>query len=122
MKLDGTYALHPALAGMGRAYSRGEALFVHAVASPYRERSHFDAQNVLETGGAQPYQLKDGWLSRLVGLLPNRPREAIAFAPTVPLALRGPAEVASYAPAALPTASDDLLMRVQELYSHDALL
>jgi uncharacterized protein (DUF1501 family) len=121
-KLDGTFALHPALSGMGQAYARGEALFVHAVASPYRERSHFDAQNVLETGGARPYQLKDGWLNRLVGLLPQRPREAIAFAPTVPLALRGPAEVASYAPAALPAASDDLLMRVQELYAHDAQL
>ena len=121
-KLDGTFALHPALAGLGRAYGRGEALFVHAVASPYRDRSHFDAQNVLESGGDQPYQLKDGWMNRLVDLLPKRSREAIAFAPTVPLALRGRADVTSYAPAALPAASDDLLLRVQQLYAGDPQL
>jgi uncharacterized protein (DUF1501 family) len=122
LKLDGTFALHPALAGLGQLYGRGEAAFVHAVASPYRDRSHFDAQNVLESGGRQPYQLKDGWMNRLVGLLPRRPKEAIAFAPTVPLALRGPADVTSYAPSALPAASDDLLLRVQQLYAGDAQL
>ena len=121
-KLDGTFALHPVLATFGQLYERGEASFVHAVASPYRDRSHFDAQNVLESGGTQPYQLKDGWMNRLVGLLPRRPKEAIAFAPTVPLALRGPADVTSYAPSALPAASDDLLLRVQQLYAGDPQL
>jgi uncharacterized protein (DUF1501 family) len=92
------------------------------VASPYRDRSHFDGQNVLESGGTSPYQLKDGWMNRLVGLLPRRDKEAIAFAPTVPLALRGAAEVSSYAPSALPAANDDLLLRVQQLYAGDAQL
>ena len=55
-------------------YAAEQALFVHAVASPYRDRSHFDGQNVLETGGAAPYQLKDGWMNRLVGLLPRARR------------------------------------------------
>ena len=40
-------------------------MFVHAIASPYRDRSHFDGQNVLETGGTQPYAVRDGWLNRL---------------------------------------------------------
>lgn len=59
-RLDSLFALHPALAQVAAMYTQGEALLVHAVASPYRDRSHFDGQNVLETGGSQPYQLRDG--------------------------------------------------------------
>jgi uncharacterized protein (DUF1501 family) len=118
-KLDGTFALHPSLVEMAKMYASGQALFVHAVASPYRDRSHFDGQNVLESGGTAPYQIKDGWLNRLVTLLPKSRDNAIAFAPTVPMALRGPAEVTSYAPSALPQASDDLLNRVARLYASD---
>ncbi|MBU6493192.1 MAG: DUF1501 domain-containing protein [Burkholderiales bacterium] len=122
IKLNGLFALHPSLVETGRMYAAGQALFVHAVASPYRQRSHFDGQNVLESGGTAPYQLKDGWLNRLVTLLPATREGAIALAPTVPLALRGRIEVASYAPSALPSAPDDLLMRVSQLYQHDAQL
>lgn len=121
-RLDGTFALHPSLAQVAKMYTDGQALPVHAVASPYRDRSHFDGQNVLETGGTAPYQLKDGWLNRLLALLPARHDPAIALAPTVPLALRGKIEVASYAPSALPAAPDDLLVRVSQLYAHDAQL
>lgn len=122
IRLDGTFALHPALVEFGRLHAAGQALFAHAVASPYRDRSHFDGQNVLESGGTAPYRLKDGWMNRLVALLPRRGKEPIAFAPTVPLALRGPAEVTSYAPSALPAAGDDLMQRVQQLYASDAQL
>ncbi|MEO7643293.1 MAG: DUF1501 domain-containing protein [Ramlibacter sp.] len=121
-RLDGTFALHPALAETGKLYAAGQALFVHAVASPYRDRSHFDGQNVLETGGNAPYLQKEGWMNRLVALLPRGGRQAIAFAPTVPMALRGAAEVTSYAPSALPQADDDLMLRVQQLYAADAQL
>lgn len=122
IKLDGTFALHPSLGGLGQLYGAGEAMFVHAVASPYRDRSHFDGQNVLETGGDSPYQYKDGWLNRLVTLMPASSDEAIAFAPTVPMALRGNAEVSSYAPSSLQAAPDDLLMRVDALYQADPQL
>ncbi len=126
MKFDGTFALHPSLAQIGQMYGRREALFVHAVASPYRDRSHFDGQNVLETGGSSAYQVKDGWLNRLVGMMPGATstthENAIAFAPTVPMALRGAANVASYAPSGLPQAPDDLLTRVSQLYEQDAQL
>lgn len=121
-KLDGTFALHPSLAQIATMYTAHEAMFVHAVASPYRDRSHFDGQNVLETGGTSPYQTKDGWLNRLAGMLPSTHERAIAFAPTVPMALRGPANVASYAPSGLPQAPDDLLTRVSQLYEQDAQL
>ena len=126
VKLDGTFALHPSLVQIGQMYGQREALFVHAVASPYRDRSHFDGQNVLETGGTSAYQVKDGWLNRLVGMMPGATstthENAIAFAPTVPMALRGSANVASYAPSALPQAPDDLLSRVSQLYEQDAQL
>lgn len=119
VKLDSHFGLHPALAEIAKMYKQSEALFVHAIASAYRERSHFDGQNVLETGGAQPYQVKDGWLNRLVAALPNARGEAIAFATSVPMALRGSAEVASYAPSSLPEAPDELLERVGQLYARD---
>lgn len=121
-KLDGTFALHPSLAETAKMFAGKQALFVHAVASPYRDRSHFDGQNVLETGGTRPYQRMDGWLNRLVTMLPKSADGAIALAATVPMALRGAGQVTSYGPSALPTASDDLMLRVGQLYGEDAQL
>lgn len=121
-KLDGMFTLHPALSGLAGLYQQRQALFVHAVASPYRDRSHFDGQNVLESGAAGAYQLKDGWLNRLLGALPQDEARAIAVSATVPLALRGPHDVTSYAPSNLPQASDDLIQRVAMLYNGDAQL
>jgi uncharacterized protein (DUF1501 family) len=122
LKLDGTFALHPSLAKMRELYTAGHASFFHAVASPYRDRSHFDGQNVLETGGNAPYQLKDGWMNRLVAQLPRNGKAPIAFSPAIPMALRGPVDVTTYAPSALPQANEDLLMRVEQLYAKDAQL
>ncbi|MDB5702974.1 MAG: hypothetical protein JWN66_90 [Sphingomonas bacterium] len=121
-RLDSMFALHPSLTSIGGLYTQGQALFAHAVASPYRDRSHFDGQNVLETGGAGAYQIKDGWLNRMLGMLPPTQAKAIAVAATVPLALRGSHDVSSYAPSALPRASDDLLQRVSMLYEGDSQL
>ena len=121
-KLDAMFALHPAMANAAGLYGKGQALFAHAIASPYRDRSHFDGQNVLETGGTGAYQLKDGWMNRLLGVVPTDDARAIAIAATVPMALRGGREVASYAPSSLPDASDDLLARVTQLYQGDQQL
>jgi uncharacterized protein (DUF1501 family) len=120
-RLDSMFALHPAMANVHRLYQARQALFVHAVASPYRDRSHFDGQNVLETGGTSAYALKDGWMNRLLTLLPPEDK-AIALAATIPMALRGQKEVASYAPSSLPDASDDLLARVSAMYGADPQL
>lgn len=122
IKLDGLFTLHPALAKLGQRYQAGEALFVHATASPYRDRSHFDGQNVLETGGAQPYDREDGWMNRLVSLVPGGPAKALAISPAIPTALRGPATVSSYAPSNLPDASPEFLNRVGMLYAADPQL
>lgn len=121
-KLDGMFTLHPALAQIGALYGAKQALFAHAVASPYRDRSHFDGQNVLETGGALPYDRKDGWMNRLLPLLPAGQARALAISATIPAALRGDAAVASYAPSNLPDAPEDLLQRVSMLYAGDAQL
>jgi uncharacterized protein (DUF1501 family) len=121
-KLGSFFTLHPALGETAKLYQAKQALFVHAVASPYRDRSHFDGQNVLETGGSAAYRVKDGWMNRLIGLLPPDDANALALSSTVPMALRGPHEVSSYAPSALPGASDDLLTRVGKLYESDQQL
>ena len=121
-RLGSFFTLHPALAETAKMYAAREALFVHAVASPYRDRSHFDGQNVLETGGSAAYQLKDGWLNRLLGLLPSGDSKALALSDTVPMALRGSNQVSSYAPSKLAGPSDDLLQRVARMYQADAQL
>lgn len=121
-KLGGLFALHPALTHIGTMYGRGEALFAHAVASPYRDRSHFDGQNVLETGGARPYDRPDGWMNRLIGLLPGPGIKGLAVSATIPTALRGAVQVGSYAPSNLPDAPQDLLQRVSMLYEGDPQL
>ena len=121
-KLDSTFTLHPAMPTLASLYGKGQALVAHAVASPYRDRSHFDGQNVLETGGTSAFELKDGWLNRMLGILPPEQARAIAVAAAVPMALRGSNEVASYAPAALPDASDDMLQRVAMMYQGDSQL
>jgi uncharacterized protein (DUF1501 family) len=118
--LDAMFTLHPALQETAKLYAAKQALFVQAVASPYRDRSHFDGQNVLESGGADAYRVKDGWMNRLLSQLPGG--KAVALAPTVPLALRGSNPVQSYAPSKLPAAGDDLLIRIGDLYAEDVQL
>jgi uncharacterized protein (DUF1501 family) len=116
LALDGPFALHPNLVQMHAMYGRGELALVHAVGLPYRERSHFDAQQLLESGGNQPYQLNTGWLARALATGPQR---GIALSTAVPLVLRGPAAVDSWAPSALPDPSADLVGRLQTMYADD---
>jgi uncharacterized protein (DUF1501 family) len=118
LKLDGLFGLHPALTNMHRLYTDGDLAVVHAVASPYRERSHFDAQKVLEAGGVSPSTSDGGWLNRALGAMADESfkRDAIALASTVPLVLRGPVGVTSWAPSRLPDSDDDTLARVRQIY------
>lgn len=121
-RLDALFALNPAMTNAARLYAARQAMFVHAVASPYRDRSHFDAQDVLETGGAAAYSLKTGWMNRLLGLLDPAAARAIAVSTTIPVALRGSHAVSSYAPSNLPDASQDLMARVGRMYADDTQL
>ncbi len=119
-KLDGQFALHPSLARTAALYGQGEAMAVHAVATPYRDRSHFDGQDVLESGYAGPGRVQSGWLNRALEALPRGERvtNGLAVGPTTPLVLRGNAPTVGWAPAALPQADEDTAMRLVELYRH----
>lgn len=118
LKLDGLFGLHPALENLHGMYTDGDLAVVHAVASPYRERSHFDGQKVLEAGGASPSTSQGGWLNRALLALAaeNHELEAIALSSSVPLVLRGPVTVESWAPSRLPDADDDTLARIRQIY------
>ncbi|MEE8093606.1 MAG: DUF1501 domain-containing protein [Gammaproteobacteria bacterium] len=118
LKLDGLFGLHPSLGTMHEFYRAGELAVVHAVATPYRERSHFDGQNVLENGSDSPGALRDGWLNRAVGRADDD-AGAIALSQNIPLVLRGDASVTSWAPSRLPETDDDTLARLAELYADD---
>jgi uncharacterized protein (DUF1501 family) len=118
LKLDGLFGLNPALVGMHGLYMDGELSVVHAVASPYRERSHFDGQKVLEAGGTRPSTADGGWLNRALAALASERigPDAIAIAESVPLVLRGPVTVSAWSPSRLPPADDDTLARVRSMY------
>lgn len=121
-KLDGLFTLHAAMPESAKLFAAKQASFVHAVASGYRERSHFDAQNMLESGAGRPYGSDDGWLGRLLTILPKDEAKAMAVASAVPLALRGPIAANSYAPSRLPDANADLMERLTTLYAEDQQL
>lgn len=117
LSLDGTFALHPNLVKMHRLYGAGELLPIHACATGYRERSHFDAQNVLETGGARPFARTEGWLNKALGALPHsRPEMGMALSAQAPLILRGPTAVSTWSPSALPDVDTDTMQRMLSLY------
>jgi uncharacterized protein (DUF1501 family) len=118
LDLDGTFGLHPALANVHAMYQARQALVLHATATPYRERSHFDAQKVLEAGGVAPGTSAGGWLNRALAVLDasGDAPPAIALADSVPLVLRGELAVTSWAPSRLPESDDDTLARVRRLY------
>ena len=120
--LDETFGLHPALAPLSEIYAAGELTVLHAVATPYRERSHFDAQDLLENGTASPDGAGDGWLNRTLGALGSDDRLGLAVGHTVPLSLRGAAPIESWSPQILPAVDADFLMRLAALYDDDRVL
>ncbi len=124
LDLDGKFGLHPALKPLHTLYRNGELGIIHAVATPYRDRSHFDAQDLLENGSATPHALKDGWLNRTIGLLggTDHGRLGLAVGQSVPLILRGKMPVSSWAPAEMPGLDPDFLSRLASLYAGDAVL
>jgi uncharacterized protein (DUF1501 family) len=124
LPLNSFFALNPAMPNLHRLYTSGAATIVHAAATPYRERSHFDGQDVLESGVLRPGASESGWLNRaLTTLAPDGragavSRDAFAVGPMTPLVVRGPAPVLSWTPPRLPPANDDTMMRLLDLYRH----
>jgi uncharacterized protein (DUF1501 family) len=122
LPLDRLFALNPAMPNLHRLYRAGHASIVHAVATPYRERSHFDGQDVLESGLPAPGATDVGWLNRALSALEPGGRvdsaKAFAVGPVTPLVVRGPAPVLSWTPPRLQPAGEDTLTRVLDLYRH----
>jgi uncharacterized protein (DUF1501 family) len=118
--LDDFYAAHNSLAGFAELFKNGEAAVIHAVATPYRDRSHFDAQNMLESGATRPNGLRDGWLNRAIALYGRREDSlGLAVGQTIPLALQGDIPVGTWAPSADGLPSDALLISLERLYKKD---
>jgi uncharacterized protein (DUF1501 family) len=124
LPLNGFFGLHSSLAFLQQCYAAHELIVLHAVASPYRERSHFDGQDVLENGSTRAHALQTGWLNRALAAAPAAAtREAgVALGQNVPLVMRGPAAVTSWSPSKLAALDDDTLARLTDLYAGDPLL
>ncbi|NKB35843.1 MAG: DUF1501 domain-containing protein [Gammaproteobacteria bacterium] len=119
LDMDGFFGLHPSLPELHRMYQQKEVIVAHAVASSYRERSHFDAQKQLENGTGCPLGAKDGWLNRALTNLSGSSMDAIALSQNIPLVLHGDAKVNSWSPAVLPEADSDTLARIARMYERD---
>jgi uncharacterized protein (DUF1501 family) len=119
-KLDSFFALHPSMPEFARMYREKQAAVIHAVSTPYRDRSHFDGQDVLESGFAGPGRVQSGWLNRALEALPKggRVTSGLAVGVTTPLVLRGAAPTVGWAPVNLPPAADDTAARLLDLYQH----
>lgn len=123
LRLDDTFGLHPSLAGVHALAEKGEARIAPAIATPDRERSHFEAQDVLESGAGAVYASSSGWLNRaLAAMGPPGKVKAISVGPTSPLILRGPIEAASWSPGGRSQTDHRLPAILQDLYAHDPLL
>lgn len=122
LRLDDFFALNPAMPNLARMFAAREAIIVHACATPYRERSHFDGQDVLESGMTKPNASDSGWLNRaLAALAPGarvNPKGSKIFAvgPVTPLIARGAAPVLSWSQQRVLPASDDTMQRLLALY------
>lgn len=122
-KLDSFFGLHPALQTFSDLYEKKELAVFHALASPYRERSHFDGQNVLETGSDTPDQGLSGWLNRAVPYLAKDDHTSVmGIGQTVPKVLDGTYETSSWAPAVLPEPTDNTIRALLQLYMGDSFL
>lgn len=123
LPLSADWGLHANLKSLKALYDQKQLAILHGVASPYRERSHFDAQNVMENGTGRAYGAESGWLNR--ALMPMGLRDAtqaLAVAQATPLILRGQSPVTSWFPSALPGVRAAFLEQVRFLYDSDPLL
>jgi len=126
LDLGGRFGLHPRLAQFHAMYRAGEALVLHAVAGPWRTRSHFDAQDYLEIGTSGQQRMDSGWLNRALAALPAArgagARTGLAVGTDIPLLMRGSTPVANYAPQLPRTPEPDLYARIAALSASDPIL
>jgi len=121
--LGGFYGLSPNYPNMAAMYQAGELLPIHAVAGPYRTRSHFEAQDLLQLGTDEG-SITSGWLNRALAELPSHATGPLGLNVGIgtPLLLQGAAHITSYAPDHFGEPSPDLMARIAALNAHDPLL
>jgi uncharacterized protein (DUF1501 family) len=121
--LGGFYGLNPSLPALYAMYQAGEVLPVHAIAGPYRTRSHFEAQDLLQLG-TEDTGITSGWLNRLLAELPagGASLSGLSVGIGTPLLIQGPVRVGSYAPEGFASPPPDLYARIAALNAHDSLL
>ncbi len=124
LKLDGSFGLHPKLSFAHGLYAQKQLLPVLAVAPPYRQRSHFDAQDCLENGTDRPGGARDGWLGRCIGAMSGARSNAagVAIAQVMPLAMRGATQSEIWSPPLPREFDDEMLRQLQPLYAADPQL
>jgi uncharacterized protein (DUF1501 family) len=124
IKLNSDFALHPRLIGFNKCWNENTGSIVHATSIPYKQRSHFEGQNLMESGGRVPYQEKTGWVGRAMKLA-NLQGDGLALSLPMPLLLRGIPKNNNYFPTwgRLPRKDTlDLLKSVYAESSEDELL
>ena len=120
--LDNMFGAHNSLAAFTEMFKAGDAAAIQAVSTPYRERSHFDAQNMLESGGTGPHLINDGWLNRALALYgTQKDKLGLAVGQTIPLALQGGVPVGTWAPSTQGLPNETMLLALDKLYQHDML-
>ena len=119
--LGGFFGLHPALPGLYALYREGQVLPIHAVAGPVRTRSHFEAQDLMESGAEQ--RMSSGWLNRAVQTMPPRPGAGVplSIGVALPLLMRGPAAVGAYAPPSFGQPQADLYAKLVAMHQADPI-
>jgi uncharacterized protein (DUF1501 family) len=126
LPLNDLFGLHPSLSFLGESFSARELIVFHAIASPYRERSHFDGQDVLENGYVRAHATQSGWLNRALAAIPaervSDTELGVALGQNIPLVMRGPAAVTSWSPSKLAALDEDTLERITDMYSGDPVL
>ena len=121
--LDGFYGLHPGLAPVVPLFKSHEISFVHAVATPYRARSHFDGQDILEKGIGENKAGEAGWLNRLLGLMSHpEPSLAVDIGSGSDIILEGPNRHASWFPDLKVDLTTESAQFLKALYKGDPIL
>jgi len=119
--LDGHFGLNPAAADLLPLWKARELAFVHAVSTPYRDqRSHFDGQDMLESGGEHVAEEKTGWLNRALAVIPRSDaRKAIDVNTSTELILTGPNNVDVWASDSNLGPAKDEMQFLMRLYAGD---
>lgn len=119
LKLGSYFGLHPELRGLHQLYQENEVVLIPAVATSYRQRSHFDGQNHLENGAGRPFGASDGWLNRALAGMEGGGQLGLSLGPQVPLIMQGSERVKTWAESNLPELSDGFMANLSKVYMED---